>query len=193
MMAGPIRHFAALLLLALLAGCGSSPNPNLYLLAPVFGPVTPTAPISVELRRIGVAAYLDRSGIVRSSADYRLRVTDIDLWGEPLGGMLERVLTEDLVQRLPDAAIFAESGAISTQPNFVLEIDIQRFDPDADNKVVLLAQIALRREDSRVPAIARTVRLTSRPVSAGTPDLVAALSATLAQLADTLAGMLARP
>ena len=188
-----IQRLAAVVLAVQLAACTPSPPANLYLLAPVPGQVTHTAPFSVELRRIGLAAYLDRPGIVRSSADYRLRVTDTDRWGEPLGSMLDRVFTEDLVERLPDASIFAESGAISTQPDITLEIDIQRFDPDADSSVVLLAQIAVRREGSRVPAAARTVRLSSKPVSSGTPDLVAALSATLGQLADVVAGMLRRP
>lgn len=186
-----LKPIAAVLLLGLLAGCGRSPTPNLYVLAAVPGPVVASAHRSVELRRIGLAAYLDRATIVRSSADYRLEVTDNDRWGEPLGGMLDRVFTEDLVERLPDADIFSESGAISTRPDLILEIDVQRFDEDADGSVVLLAQIAIRHDGSQIPAIARTVRLTGAPASAGTSDLAAALSATLGRFADTVAGMLA--
>ena len=36
--------------------------------------------------------------------------------------MLERVFTENLVQRLPDAVIFTESGAISAPPGTVLAV-----------------------------------------------------------------------
>jgi uncharacterized lipoprotein YmbA len=104
------------------------------------------------------------------------------------------VFTENLVQRLPDAAIFVESGAISAQADVVLEVDIQRFDADADGAVVLLAQVAVRRETGavggRAGAVVRTIRLTGQPASAQTADFAAALSGVLGQLADRVAGML---
>ena len=40
------------------------------------------------LRQIGLARYLERSQIVRSSENYRLDVMANDWWGEPLGAML---------------------------------------------------------------------------------------------------------
>ncbi len=192
----PMRHLRVLLVLLApvlfgLAGCASPPT-DLYTLAAIPGAPVHTPARSIELRRIGLAAYLDRPEIVRSNAQYRLRVAASDRWGEPLGTMLGRVLTEDLVQRLPDASIFLEFGAISTQPDLVLEIDIQRFDPDGDDSVVLLAQIALRRERSKASdAMARTIRLTAAPATSSTQDLAAALSFTLAQLADRVAASVA--
>jgi uncharacterized lipoprotein YmbA len=178
-----------LIFAALLAGC-SSPAPELYTLAAVPGPTLHTAHQNIELRRIGLAAYLDRPGIVRSNAQYRLRVTENERWGEPLGSMLDRVFTEDLLQRLPNAVTFAESGAITSQPGTVLEIDVQRFDPDADNTVVLLAQVAIRHDDTGRAGIARTIRLTATPTGSSTADLAAALSAVLGQLSDQVARML---
>ncbi len=181
----------ALIVLALLAGCSSSPPPDLYTLAAIPGQAaSPGATRSVELRRIGLAGYLDRPGIVRSNVAYRLQVSDRDRWGEPLGGMLERVFTEDLVARMPGTAVFAESGAISTHPDVILELDIQRLDADASGDVVLLAQVAIRRDTSNRPATARTVRLSQHLPSASTQDLVAAMSAVLGQLADRVTELL---
>jgi len=170
-------------------GC-SSPTPNLYTLAAVPGTPLPTRRLAVELRRISLAGYLDRAEIVRGTVSYQLKVSDIDRWGEPLGRMLERVLTEDLVTRLPNAAVFAESGAISTKPDLVVEIDVQRLEPQGD-AVVLLAQIAVRPEGGT--AMAETVRLVA-PMGdpASTPAQVAGMSAAIGQLADTLASLLAR-
>jgi uncharacterized lipoprotein YmbA len=185
-----MRRRPLLLLPALLAACASPPA-DLYTLAAIPGTPVPTARRSIELRRIGLAGYLDRPEIVRAAVNYRLQVNDRDRWGEPLGRMLGRVLTEDLVQRLPDAAVFAESGAISTQPDTILEIDVQRFDADAAGSVVLLAQIAIRHDGTRVPATARTLRLTAPVSGPATADLVATLSGLLAQLADTVARTLA--
>lgn len=182
-----MRRRPILLLPALLAAC-ASPTFDLYTLGAVAGTPVQTGPRSIELRRVGLAGYLDRPEIVREAADYRLLVTDRDRWGEPLGRMIERVLTEDLVQRLPDAAVFAETGAISVQPDTILEIDIQRLDGDADGSVVLLAQVAIRRDGTHRPTTARTVRLAQTPSAPGTAGLVAAMSAALAQLADELAG-----
>jgi uncharacterized protein len=189
------RRLAVLLLLALPAAC-ASPNPDLYTLAALPGPTAHLPTRSIELRRIGLAAYLDRPEIVRSSAQYRLRVASNERWGEPLGGMLERVFTEDLVERLPGTAVFTEAGAISTAPDLVLELDIQRFDAEASGEIVLLAQVAMRHGDARQSADARTLRFVVRPTSAAIQDHVAAMSRALADLADNVSrqiGDFARP
>jgi uncharacterized lipoprotein YmbA len=171
------------LTLALLAAC-ASPTAELYTLAAQPGPVAHLAAHGVEVRRIGLAGYLDRGEIVRSSAAFRLRLADNQRWGEPLGSMLERVFTEDLVERTPGTAVFSESGAISTAPDLVLEVDVQRFDADADGTLVLLAQVAIRRGDAGRAAQARTLRLTAIPAGPTTRDHVAAMSRALADLAD---------
>lgn len=181
----------SLIVLALLAGC-ASPNPNFYTLAAQPGPTVPLAARSIEVRRIGLAGYLDRPEIVRSSAAYRLVLAENDRWGEPLGSMLGRVFAEDLVERLPETAVFTESGAISTNPDLVLELDVQRFDAEANGELVLLAQVAVRRGDAGRAAEARTLRLTVHVASAGTNSQVAAMSKALADLADRVIGLLAQ-
>jgi uncharacterized lipoprotein YmbA len=180
----------ALLALLPLAACASPPA-ELFTLRAVPGPVVKTRDRRLELRRVGLAGYLDRPEIVRTADTYRLRVADAERWGEPLGRMLDRVLAENLVQRLPDVAVYAETGAISTQPDGILEVEVQRFDADATGAVTLLAQVALRNDGSRVPATARTFRLAARPAGPGTLDLVAAMSAVLGELADAIARMVA--
>jgi len=69
---------------------------------------------------------------MHGTESYRLKLAGNDRWGEPLAGMVAGCLTEDLVERLPQAAVYTEAGAISTRPDTVLEIDIQRLDADAD-------------------------------------------------------------
>ncbi len=187
-----MRRLAFVLIASVAAAC-SSPPPDLYTLAAQPGPVVHGTARSVELRRFGLAAYLDRPEIVRSSAAYRLQVTTTERWGEPLGKMLGRVFAEDLVERMPDTAVFNETGAVSTQPDKVVAVDVQRFDADASGEVVLLAQVAVRPADDTRPAEARTLRIAARPGGKSVADQVAAMSRALAQLADTVAGILARP
>lgn len=174
----------------LIAASCASPNPMYYVLAAVPGTPLPIGARSIELRRVAVPGYLDRSEIVHSTADYRVQVSDRERWGEPVADMVDRVFTEDLVQRLPGASVFTESGAISTRPDLVVEVDLLRLDAGAGGGVVLEAQVAVRRDAGDRPARVQTIRLEANPASASTRDLVATESALLGQLADRVAGQL---
>ncbi len=183
-----MTHAWKLLLVALLAGCALSPTPMLFTLAPVSGAAVATHAISIELHRIGLAGYLDRPELVRGTRDYHLVLDETAHWAEPLGTMLDRVLSEDLVQRLPQSSVFRESGAISTRPDLVLEIDIQRIDRDGDGPLVLLAQIATR--PSNGIARVSTVRLQQDLISSDATSQAAAMSAALGGLADRIAAQI---
>ena len=190
-----LRRRLLLLLAAAPAGC-ASPSPTLYVLAPQPGtslPGTPQpggsqpgAPATVELREIGLARYLERPQIVRSSEGYRLDVLSNEWWGEPLGAMLSRVLVQELTQRLPGSTVFAESGAITANAVATAAVNIQRLDADATGAVVLIAQV----EVTGHAAATRNMRVTVPPPAPGTAGLVEAMSGAIAQLADTIAAML---
>jgi hypothetical protein len=171
-----------------LAAC-SSPDPVLYTIAPVDGPVRSGAPKVIMLERVEVARYLDRSGIVRSSESYRVEVKSNDWWGEPLGGMLLRVLRQELAQRLPQSAVLTERGGVSASADATVDIDVQRLDADASGNIVLQAQASVTLKGSRTPGL-RSFRL-SVPSQPGTSAEVAAISTAVGQLADGLAAMLA--
>jgi uncharacterized lipoprotein YmbA len=177
--------------LLVLAGC-SSPDPNYYTLRAVPGTVLTGEVKLVELRRSGLAGYLDRPEIVRTQADYRLSIGNGDHWGEPLGALVARTLAEDLNLRLPGTSVFTSQGSISADPDVTVELDLQRFDADASGQVVMLAQVAVTRTPGRDHAAAQTVRLVVTPTGATTTALVAALSTALGQLADRIAAMLVR-
>ncbi|MBS0559007.1 MAG: membrane integrity-associated transporter subunit PqiC [Proteobacteria bacterium] len=177
---------AAALPTAFLGAC-ASPNPTLYTLAPVPGQSFPAAPRVVKLRTVGLARYLERPQIVRSSEDYRLDVMSNDWWGEPLGALLARTLIAELTQRLPGSTVYLESGAISVNPDATVEVNIQRMDLDAAGQLVLAAQIAVT---GRRPAT-RSVRFEVTPANSSTSGFAAAASTAVGQLADAIAGMLA--
>jgi uncharacterized lipoprotein YmbA len=174
---------------AALAGC-VSPQPDLYTLAAVPGPVLRGGPRTVMLRGIGLARYLERPEIVRSSEDYRLDIRANAWWGEPLGAMLSRVLVQGLSQRLPDSSVFPEGGAISAEGDTSVEINLQRMDADRAGVVQLRAQIAVQ---SRGAGGRGEVANFATQVAPGSTDLtatVAAMSLALGQLADRVAVML---
>ena len=207
------RRHLLLLLATAPVGC-ASPNPVLYVLAPLPGASLPATPVpgrlparaaqsrtaeagalqagtadTVELREIGLARYLDRSQIVRSSENYRLDVLSNEWWGEPLGAMLSRVLVQELTQRLPGSTVFAESGAITANAGATVAVNVERLDADATGAVVLIAQV----EVSGRVAGTRNFHVTVPTTTAGTAGLVEAMSQAVAQLADTIAAMLDNP
>ncbi|HEY4045147.1 MAG TPA: PqiC family protein [Rhodopila sp.] len=180
------RRTVLLALAALPAAC-SSPNPTLYVLATEPGTTHAKAPRVIELRAIAIAHYLERSQIVRSSESYRMDVLSNDWWGEPLDTMMARILVLELNQRLPGSTVYGDNGAISTPSDATVEVNVQRFDLDREGTVLLAAQIAVTAKQTE----SRGLALTVRPADGSTRALVAAMSAAVAQLADTIAGMLA--
>lgn len=179
---------ATLALMAALAAC-SSPAPVLYAITPVQGAVQSGSPRIVLLRQIGLARYLDRPEIVASTQSSRMEVMSNDWWGEPLGPMLSRVLTEELGQRLPQSMVISETGAVSASPDATIELNIRRLDKDAAGSVVLQAQAGVTFKGRAAPAL-RSFQFVKAPTAPGVAGQVAAASAAIGELADGLAAML---
>jgi uncharacterized protein len=176
------------MLAAVLTAC-SSPNPVLYTIAPVQGPVQSGGPKVIVLQQISTAHYLERSQIVRSSENYRLDVMSNDWWGEPLPAMLSRVLAEELGQRLPQSTVIGETGAVSASPDATVELNVQRLDENASGDVVLQAQASVSFKGRSAPVL-RSFRFVMTPPAAGIQGEVTAISTAVGQLADGLASML---
>ena len=179
--------FVALPLFA--AACGASPEPNYYTIVPRNGPTLTGGPKLVLLKDIGLASYLDRREIVRSAEGYKLEILANNWWGEPLGGLLGRILVVELSQRLPNSTVYGESGAITADHNASVGVNIQRLDADKAGALILVAQVAI--EFNRPRRMAARNFTFSKPLA--TPDtagLVAAISDAVGELADGIAALL---
>lgn len=183
------RLLCALAPLAAMGACSTSPDPALYTIPMKPGAVLPAGPRIVQLREIGLANYLDRKEIVRSSEGYKLGVMANDWWGESLSSMLSRVIVMGLSQRLPGSNVYAEGGAISADANAVLAVNIQRLDLDQAGLLQLVAQAAAEFNRPRRSA-ARTFRISRSPPTADVRGEVAAISDAVAELTDGLAALL---
>jgi uncharacterized protein len=180
---------APMLGLALLAGCADSPQPRIYTLAIQPGTQLAGGPSSLSVVGAAIPRYLDRPQIIQHGGPYRLDVSEFDRWGEPFGDMVTRVLVGDLAQRLSKTQVFRDSSPTATNAAASLQLDISRFDPDPDGTVVLVVRWTLQgkaliAEDSN--------RLTVKPASDAVPDIVAAMSQALGQLADRIAAAAAQ-
>ena len=107
--------------------------------------------------------------------------------------MIARVLAEDLTQRMTGSSVFTELGAISADPDAVVEIDVQRFDVGQDGSVTLLAQVAVELSRSHTASASRSITLSARPPATSTASLAVTMSGLLGQLADQVAAMLNVP
>jgi uncharacterized lipoprotein YmbA len=182
-------RIVVLALTTALAAC-TPPAPVLYSIAPVQGAAHSGGPKVILVQQIGLARYLERSQIVRSSENYRLDVMSNDWWGEPLGAMLSRVLVEELSQRLPQSVVLSENGAVSSPADATIELNLRRLDEDATGSVVLQAQAAVSFKGRPTPVL-QSFRLVAAPQGTGVPYEVAAISVALGQVADGLASTLA--
>jgi uncharacterized lipoprotein YmbA len=180
-----------LVLAALPAGC-ASPTPVLYTLDTVAGPVVGRGPRIVVLQDVGLAPYLDRQQIVRSSSNFHIDVESNNWWGESFTAMIGRVLAAEIDQRLPGTNVFGESGAVNVTPNATVAVNITRFDVDDTGAVVLAAQLGVTFASRRHPDVSSGLRFS---VPAASPDVtgqVMAMSKALGELADAVAAALTR-
>jgi len=176
----------AVFLVLAVSAC-ASPDPTFYTLSLVQGAPLAGAPASIEVRRPGLAGYLDRADIVLKHGDYTLSVNSQQRWGEPLGDMIGRVIAQDLGQRLPNSSVFDQSGAITANPDSRVEIDILNFDPTGDGTITLNAEYAIEAGATHHPLAARHVSLSATPAGPGAGNIAATESALLGTLADQIA------
>jgi uncharacterized protein len=168
-------------------GCASSPEPQFYTLFPHEGQVWPNQPLEVQLQRPGLPGHLDRPQIVRHEQPGKLEFSGADRWGAPLDGMIGSILVQNLAQRLPKASVYGESGAISSSPDALVEVDIQRFELTERGSVELVAQVAVHWPKTEAPVQLDRYSLRRSPTNRSTARLVSAMSGLLAELANAIA------
>ena len=122
----------SLLVLGSLAGCGTSPEPDYYVLTP-----TPGAPreISTQLKieRPVLPEYLDRPQIVQLKSNDQVSIDEMQRWAAPLDIMIEGVLAEDLRQRMPPSLVTTEQEGEARDARFVIQSTLKTFNNANDN------------------------------------------------------------
>ncbi len=184
------KRLGALAVLVALAGCGST-DPDYYTLRAWPGVAQAGGPLSLKIRTPSVAGYLDRDYIVAGDRDYRLKLNKDGAWGEPLADMIGQTLASDLQQRLPGTNVFTQAGAISTEAQGTVELDITQFARTHDGLVELGGALSVKRDDTGngpvLPTASIPLHLTMTPAGSGVSAEVAALSQLLGQVADRAA------
>ena len=181
------RRCVLLAVVALVAGCRSSPPKHFYVLVPVAPQQRPAAnPRSgVQVAAVNIPATLDRQEMVRQSGADRLEISDVNRWGAPLADMTQNVLTRDLMERLPTGKVIPPRTAAPTS-TYEITADILEFGRDETGRVRLIGGWSLFRLGSDTPVLSRNIEL-SGPAAADSAAQAQGMSQLLGRLADDMA------
>jgi uncharacterized protein len=177
------RWMLMLLLCWLLAGCGSTPPTQYYLLSAYAPPAPASGGPSLGIAELKVAEYLQRPQMVSMESANRLQLRDFERWAEPLADGVQRTLALNLGALLATDAVRVRPWPREWLPEWLLRVSVARLDVTGE-QVELVALWSLSHgADTRE----YTSRL-SRPRSGTTADSVAAdLSALLLELSERIA------
>lgn len=189
-----MRIVAALLVLAV-GGCtflGPVKDASrYYTLAPREVAAPRSAGPRVALMPVELPAYLDRNEVAVRVSDTELRYVPTERWAEPLEHNVTRVLTQNLGAALGSDRVVSPTTSIGLvpAPDFWVEVIVVRFESTSDGRAHLTARWAVRDSNRKV----QRIRQSQHEHQAGptTEGGVQALSATLGDLADEIADVLA--
>lgn len=175
--------------IALLAGCASSPPASFYTLSATAPPRPATAAtFSVAVDAVVLPALVDRPQLVLRQDDNRVALDEQHRWAEPLRNGLGRVLAENLSRLLGQPQVVAYPHGAALDPDYRVQVDVQRFELQAGGTATVDAVWAVR---ARAGGPARTGRTRAQELAgSGHETAVAAMSRAVGTLSADIAGAL---
>ena len=168
--------------LAVLAGCGGSPENRYYVLSAV-PPVQPASPArtGLSVASVHLPGLLDRTQLVLRTGTGTVDIREFDRWAEPLDQMVPRILTQDLALR--------RGAAAPTAPHRRVFVAIDEFMADAGGNARLTGRWWVLADDQD-PSTKRErpFALVHASTNANGAEIATALSALLGLLADDIDG-----
>ena len=164
-----LRRYTAFLVVAGLAGCGTSPPSNYYTLSPADIPYSPDADGSIVLG-IGpmrVPEYLERPQIVTRRGNQALKVDDFNRWAEPIGDVQYRIIASNVDALLKDVMVISYPYGRLADYHYRLVGRVDRFDMDLSGETVLQVHWGIAHADGSVAVRAQRSEYTS---TGGDPD-----------------------
>jgi uncharacterized lipoprotein YmbA len=134
----------AVLAMAALGGCGTSPATRFYVLTPIAasgaGPSPVSGAITIGVRSVEVPEELDRQQIVTRTGANTVHLAEFDRWPAPLRDSVKRVIGEDLAVLLPGHRVVVYPWPRGTSVDREVVVELTRFDGQLDGRCVLDAR-----------------------------------------------------
>ncbi|NOG60555.1 MAG: membrane integrity-associated transporter subunit PqiC [Proteobacteria bacterium] len=130
-------------LLSACMGGGATIPTRYYLVDPVEytgASIKAVRPLSIEVIDLQIPQYLERFQIASRSSESRLEFSDDNQWGENLRKNLLRSMARNLSILLSTIDVGTPLNRSSSRPDYRVQIHIEQFEQDIDNKVKLIAR-----------------------------------------------------
>ena len=186
-----------MLVAVFLAGCISSSTPptRFYVLSELDPDASLNfenerqGPISIEIASLRLPQYLERPQLVTRSSGNRLELAEYHQWGGNLRKDMIRILAKNLSRLLATPHFAISPNRPPTPPDFRIDLEVMRFERDADNRVKLSVQWRLSRGEDRMPLSTRITELESpqMPPESEPENTVSAMSMLMGELSRLIA------
>ena len=164
---------AALLALfaLMLMACGSTPQPDYYLLTADAQRIPETGGATLGIAELNLAEYLRRPELVTLAGSNRLHIDPYRRWAEPLDDGMRRTLALNLAAQLGSDGVRNMPWPRDWVPQWLLRVSIARMDVSADS-IELVAVWSLQDGRRERAAVEHTSRL-DRSRSGDSADSIA--------------------
>ena len=139
----------------------------------------------VGLGPVRIPEYLREPALLTRSSPTEITRSSSERWSEPLETMLPRVLADDLTQIFESRRVRRYPWYSAERPDWQIEVDIVRFEPDREGEIVLIASWRVR-ELGGTRTSADEIRIARRAESNDAAQRAQALSSALGELASEL-------
>src|SRR5215468_5525928 len=147
---------------------------------------TVTNQLILGIGPIKLPGYLDRQQMVTRISQNRFAVAENDRWAEPLDENFSRVLSQNLSILLQTDRIVPYPWLRSQQPTYQVQVEVLRFEPNAEQVVELWARWLIL-DDARKSIGLKESYLTKTMRDKSTEASVAELSDAVADLSRDIA------
>jgi len=148
-----------------------------------------TNPLALGIGPIKFPGYLDRQQLVTRISQNRFAVAENDRWAEPLAENFSRVLSQNLSILLQTDRIVAYPWLRSQQPTYQVQVEVLRFEPNAEQVVELWARWIIL-DDARKTISLKESYLTKPVRDKSAEASVAAMSEAVADLSRDIASVI---
>ena len=138
--------------------------------------------LAIGVGPVELPAYLRRRQIVTRQAGSQLVSSEANSWGEDLESSVARVLAENLSALLPSNRVVTLPWQSAGDLDYLVAVQIQRFERDAENVVHLDARWSLTRAKGRKVVAAQISAIRQTDVVEGYPATVDGMSRAVEQL-----------
>lgn len=181
-----LLRISCVLLMALTAGCGSSPPSHFYTLESTATPGgDTTANYTVAVDPVTIPAAVDRPQMVVQAGSNQVAVDEFNRWAAPLNESIAHAIAGDLAALLGTPQVVLAPPTI-VEPAYRVTLTVQRFEATPGKSVLVEAVWVVRATKGGMPQSGHT--LAQIPVqSQGFDALAAGYSQALAKISSDIA------